>query len=131
MTTRVLGQSVPKKDAATKVRGSRRFPQDFNMEGQLHAKVVWSEFPHARVVKVDTSKAEALPGVVKVITAEDVPLNVYGIIIQDQPVLVGEGDKVRWLGDRIAVVVAESDKAKKQKYRVWLCSFSPRMYPIE
>ena len=103
MNTRVLGQSVPKKDAATKVRGSRRFPQDFNREGQLHAKAVWSEHPHARVVKIDTNRAEALPGVVKVITAEDVPVNEYGIIVQDQPVLAGEGDKARWVGDRIAL----------------------------
>ena len=57
MTTRVLGQTVPKKDAATKVRGSRKFPQDFDMEGQLYAKVVWSDFPHARVKKVDISRA--------------------------------------------------------------------------
>ncbi len=118
MSTRVLGQSVPKKDAATKVRGSRRFPQDFNMEGQLHAKVVWSEHPHARVVKVDTSQAEAAPGVVKVITAGDVPLNEYGIIIPDQPVLVAEGDKVRWVGDRIAIVVARSEEAAREARRL-------------
>jgi len=125
MSTRVLGQSVPKKDAATKVRGSRRFPQDFNMEGQLHAKVVWSESPHARVVKVDTSRAEALPGVVKVITAKDVPLNEYGIIIQDQPVLVGEGGKVRWLGDRIAIVVAESEKVAEEARRLVEVEYDP------
>jgi CO/xanthine dehydrogenase Mo-binding subunit len=114
VSTRVLGQSVPKKDAATKVRGSRRFPQDFSMEGQLYARVVWSEHPHARVVKVDTSQAEAAPGVVKVITAGDVPLNEYGIIIPDQPVLVAEGDKVRWVGDRIAIVVARSEQAARE-----------------
>ena len=114
MSTRVLGHNVPKKDAATKVRGSRRFPQDFDREGQLHARVVWSEHPHARVVRVETSRAEALPGVVRVLTAQDVPVNKYGIIIDDQPVLVGEGDKVRWLGDRIAIVVAESEAAARE-----------------
>ena len=125
MSTRVLGQSVPKKDAATKVRGSRRFPQDFNMEGQLHAKAVWSEHPHARVVKIDTSRAEALPGVVKVITAEDVPVNEYGIIVQDQPVLAGEGDKVRWVGDRIAIVVAESEKAAREARQLVEVEYDP------
>jgi CO/xanthine dehydrogenase Mo-binding subunit len=125
MSTRVLGQSVPKKDAATKVRGSRRFPQDFNMEGQLYAKVVWSELPHARVVKLDTSRAEALAGVVKVITAPDVPLNEYGIIVQDQPVLVGEGDKVRWLGDRIAIVVAESEEVAEEGRRLVQVEYDP------
>jgi CO/xanthine dehydrogenase Mo-binding subunit len=125
MSTRVLGQSVPKKDAASKVRGSRRFPQDFNMEGQLYAKVVWSELPHARVVKLDTSRAEALAGVVKVITAPDVPLNEYGIIVQDQPVLVGEGDKVRWLGDRIAIVVAESEEVAEEGRRLVQVEYDP------
>jgi CO/xanthine dehydrogenase Mo-binding subunit len=118
MSTRVLGQNVPKKDAATKVRGSRKFPQDFDMEDQLYAKVVWSEFPHARVTKVDTSQAEALPGVVRVLTAQDVPVNEYGIIVQDQPVLVGVGDKVRWLGDRIAIVVAESERVAEEARRL-------------
>ncbi|HUW96677.1 MAG TPA: xanthine dehydrogenase family protein molybdopterin-binding subunit, partial [Anaerolineae bacterium] len=125
MSTRVLGQSVPKKDAATKVRGSRRFPQDFNMEGQLHATVVWSEYPHARVAKVDTSQAEAAPGVVKVITAGDVPLNEYGIIIPDQPVLVAEGDKVRWVGDRIAIVVARSEGAAREARRLVEVEYEP------
>jgi len=118
MSTRVLGHNVPKKDAATKVRGSRKFPQDFDMEDQIYAKVVWSEHPHARVRKVDTSRAEALPGVVRVLTAKDVPVNEYGIIIQDQPVLVGVGDKVRWLGDRIAIVVAESEKVAEEARRL-------------
>ena len=125
MSTRVLGQSVPKKDAATKVRGSRRFPQDFNMEGQLHAMVVWSEHPHARVVRIDTSRAEALPGVVRVITAKDVPVNEYGIIVQDQPVLAGEGDKVRWVGDRIAIVVAESEKAAREARQLVEVEYDP------
>ncbi len=114
VSTRVLGQSVPRKDAATKVQGSRKFPQDFNMEGQLHAKVVWSKYPHARVLKVDTNQAKACPGVVKVITAQDVPVNKYGIIFPDQPVLVGEGEKVRWIGDRVALVVAESEEAAEK-----------------
>lgn len=79
------------------------------MEGQLHAKVIWSAYPHARVTRIETSRAEALPGVVKVITYRDVPVNEYGISIMDQPVLVAEGDKVRWVGDRIALVIAESE----------------------
>lgn len=125
MSTRVLGKSVPKKDAATKVRGSRKFPQDFDMDGQLHAKVVWSEYAHARVLKIDTAQAEALPGVVKVITAGDVPVNEYGIIIPDQPVLVGERDKVRGLGDRIAIVVAESEKVAEEARRLVQVEYEP------
>lgn len=114
MSNKVVGQSVPKIDAATKVRGQRKFPQDFNMKGQLYAKVVWSEYPHARVLKIDLSQAEALPGVVAILTSKDVPVNEYGINIIDQPVLVGEGERVRWLGDRIAIVIAESEKIARE-----------------
>jgi CO/xanthine dehydrogenase Mo-binding subunit len=125
MSTKVLGQNVPKKDAATKVRGSRKFPQDFNMEGQLHAKVVWSAHPHARVVMIDTSQAEALPGVVRVLTAKDVPVNRYGIYTPDQPVLVARGEKVRWLGDRIAIVIAESEDIARQARRLVQVEYEP------
>jgi len=125
MSDRVVGQSVPKKDAATKVRGSRRFPQDFNMEGQLYAKVVWSEYPHARVLKIDTSQAEALAGVVAILTSEDVPVNEYGINIIDQPVLVGEGEKVRWLGDRIAIVIARTEKIAQEARKLVRVEYEP------
>ena len=125
MSTKVVGQSVPRKDAATKVQGSRKFPQDFNMEGQLYARVVWSECPHARVLKIDTTQAKACPGVVKVITAQDVSVNEYGIIVPDQPVLVGEGEKVRWMGDRIAVVVAESEEIARKASRLVEVEYEP------
>jgi len=112
--TRVVGQSLPRIDAWDKVTGQARYPGDFTMPGMLHGKVVWSEYPHARVQRIDTSKAEVYPGVVKVITYRDVPVNEYGIHIMDQPVLVAEGDKVRWVGDRIAIVVAETEEAAEQ-----------------
>jgi len=114
MKTRVVGQSVPRIDARDKVTGQARYPGDFSMPGMLHAKVVWSEHPHARVRRIDPSKAEALAGVVRVIIYKDVPVNEYGIHTIDQPVLVAEGDKVRWVGDRIAIVVAETERAAER-----------------
>ncbi len=125
MSNRVVGQSVPKIDAATKVRGQRKFPQDFNMKGQLYAKVVWSEYPHARVLEIDVSPAEALPGVVAILTSKDVPVNEYGINIMDQPVLVGEGEKVRWLGDRIAIVIGESEKIAQEARQLVRVEYEP------
>jgi len=110
MEHKAVGESVQRLDIRQKVQGTRKYPQDFNVEGQLHAKVVWSEHPHAVVKRIDTSAAEAVPGVVKVLTYQDVPVNEYGINVHDQPVLVAEGDKVRWVGDRIAIVVAESER---------------------
>lgn len=101
-----VGTSQPRLDIATKVRGTRKYPQDFDMDGQLWAAVVWSSQAHAIVRRIDTARAAALPGVVRVITYRDVPVNIYGINTPDQPVLVAEGDRVRWVGDRLAIVVA-------------------------
>lgn len=116
-----LGKPQPRLDIRTKVQGTRKFPQDFNLPGQLYGAVVWSAYPHARVRQIDTRAAEAMPGVVRVITYRDVPRNEYGINVRDQTVLVPEGSKVRWLGDRIAIVIAESERqarAAAEKVRV-------------
>jgi len=118
MGTKVVGQSLPRLDAQDKVTGQARYPGDFYMPGMLHAKVVWSEHPHAWVRRIDTSEAEAYPGVVRVITYRDVPVNEYGINTPDQPVLVGEGGKVRWIGDRTAIVVAETERAADRARRL-------------
>ncbi len=91
METKVVGQSLPRLDAQDKVTGQARYSGDYSMPGMLHAKVVWSEHPHAWVRRIDTSQAEAYPGVVRVITAADVPVNEYGINSPDQPVLVAAG----------------------------------------
>ncbi|MBC7257648.1 MAG: molybdopterin-dependent oxidoreductase [Chloroflexi bacterium] len=105
--SKAIGSPHTRLDIVAKVKGTRKYPQDFNMEGQLWAAVVWAAHPHAIVRRIDTSAAEALPGVVRILTSNDVPVNSYGINIPDQPVLVGEGEKVRWVGDRIAIVVAQ------------------------
>ncbi|MGA9350658.1 MAG: molybdopterin cofactor-binding domain-containing protein [Anaerolineae bacterium] len=125
MRASVIGQSLPRVDARAKVMGEAKYPGDFYMEGMLHAKVVWSEHPHARVLRIDTSKAEAYPGVVAVLTYRDVPVNEYGINIMDQPVLVAEGDKVRWVGDRIAIVVAESERIAEAARKLVEVGYEP------
>ena len=106
MTTTTVGQSVERLDIRTKVQGTRKYPQDFSMEGMLHAVVVWADHPHARIVAIEQAEALRVPGVVAVLTHRDVPVNEYGINEYDQPVLAA--DKVRWTGDRVAVVVAET-----------------------
>ena len=122
---RYVGESVKRYDITTKVQGQRKYPQDFDRDGQLYAKVVWSPHPHAIVTKIDTTDAEALPGVVKVITYHDVPVNEYGINIMDQSVLVAEGSKVRWMGDRIALVVAESERIAEQAQGLVKVEYDP------
>ena len=112
-----VGTSQPRLDIAAKVRGARKYPQDFDMDGQLWAAVVWSSQAHAIVHRIDTARAAALPGVVRVITYRDVPVNIYGINTPDQPVLVAEGDRVRWVGDRLAIVVATDLRTAREACR--------------
>lgn len=100
-----IGAPLARPDAAGKVTGSARYPADLIEPGMLHLKLVFAERPHARIVAVDTSRALAHPGVVAVLTAADVPHNAYGLIEDDQPVLAS--DRVRCVGDRVALVVAE------------------------
>jgi len=117
MTTKTVGQSVRRVDARAKVTGEALYPGDLTMPGMLHMKVLFAGRPHARILSIDTSAAEAYPGVVAVFTAKDVPVNEYGLIMPDQPVLCGPGsdkpgaDVVRFVGDQVALVVAETEKA--------------------
>jgi CO/xanthine dehydrogenase Mo-binding subunit len=105
----VIGQPLPRHDALGKVTGDTRYPGDLFEPGTLHLKVVYAGRPHARVLGVDASAALAVPGVVTVLTAADVPYNAFGLIDHDQPVLCG--DRVRFAGDKVAVVVAETNDA--------------------
>lgn len=104
---KVLGQSVVRNDALDKVTGHLKYPGDLHMPEQLYAKMAWSERPHARL-QIDTSEAEAVPGVVAVFTAKDVHNNEFGLIFKDQPVF--SFDVVRSVGDPIAMVVAETEE---------------------
>jgi CO/xanthine dehydrogenase Mo-binding subunit len=82
----------------------------------LHLKIVFAHRPHARILKIDTSEALAYPGVVDVLTAGDVPYNAYGLVEADQPALCG--DKVRYVGDRVALVVGETAEAAAEGARL-------------
>ena len=117
MITRIVGQSTTRVDARAKATGEAKYPGDFTMEGLLHMKVLFAGRSHARVLRIDTSEAEAVPGVVAIFTAKDVPVNEYGLQTPDQPVLCGPGssrpgaDVVRFVGDQVALVVAETERA--------------------
>jgi CO/xanthine dehydrogenase Mo-binding subunit len=115
-----IGQSVRRVDAVSKVTGQAPYPGDVNMPGQAWMKILFAGRPHARIRRLDTAKAEAHPGVVAVFTAKDMPCNEYGLNIFDQPVLCGPGsakpgaEDVRFVGDRVALVVAESERLRKR-----------------
>jgi len=107
----IVGQPVARNDAIEKVTGRLKFPGDLNMPGQLYAKMLWSEHPHARI-HMDTSAAEIVPGVAAVFTARDVPHNEFGLIFADQPVF--SFDVARSVGDPLAMVVAETEEIAAQ-----------------
>ncbi|GHO96653.1 carbon-monoxide dehydrogenase large subunit [Reticulibacter mediterranei] len=107
--TDLIGASLPRPDAYGKVTGSTAYPADLLRPGMLHLQVVFAHRPHARILHIDTNAALQYPGVVAVLTAEDVPYNAYGLVEDDQPVLCH--DVVRFEGDKVALVVAESKQA--------------------
>lgn len=113
-----LGTSVPDKDGLLKATGRLVFADDMRLEGMLYGKVLWSEHPHAEILGIDTSAAERVPGVVAVLTAKDVPgQNGFGLARPDQPALADK--KVRYVGDAVAVVFAETlEQAEKARARV-------------
>jgi CO/xanthine dehydrogenase Mo-binding subunit len=117
MATKIVGQSPARVDARAKVTGEAKYPGDMAMEGMLYAKLLFAGRPHARILSIDASAAEAVPGVVAIFTARDVPVNEYGLQTADQPVLCGPGssapgaDVVRFVGDQVAVIVAGTEQA--------------------
>ena len=111
----IIGQPIHRIDARGKVIGETLYPGDINMPGQVSMKILFAGRPHAIIHSIDTSQADALPGVIATFTAKDVPVNEYGLIYNDQPVLCGPGsskpytDRVRFIGDQVALVVAETE----------------------
>lgn len=110
---RAVGSSLQRIDAVDKVTGVAAYPGDIDVPGQVWMKIVFAGVPHARITRMETSKAEAAPGVLAVLTAADVPVNEYGLIMPDQPVLCGPGSTpqaeiVRWEADHVALVIAET-----------------------
>ncbi|MBU1748012.1 MAG: molybdopterin-dependent oxidoreductase, partial [Chloroflexi bacterium] len=106
----VVGQRMPRPDAVAKVTGAAIFAADYRFPDMLYARVLRSAHPHARVLGIDTSLAGTAPGVVAVLTAVDVPGRPnHGVSRHDWPVLVAVGGVVRYRGDALAVVVAETE----------------------
>jgi len=125
-----------RKDAIEIVTGRKQYAADIQMENMLHGKILWSEHPHAEILSVDASEALAMPGVVAVVTAMDIPgVNRAGVIEvnRDQPAIAGREQKARYIGDSVASVFAETlnlaeEALKKIKveYRVLPPVFSPQ-----
>src|SRR5918996_2291886 len=119
---RVVGQPVVRHDARDKVMAATAYAADWAMPGMLHGLVVRSPYPSARIVRLDTARAAAMPGVAAVVTARDVPRNTLATDVPGQTTTVGPlratlhvlaEERVRHQGEPIALVAAETlDQAR-------------------
>src|SRR6266852_6083327 len=109
----IIGKPVALVDSASKTTGQGKYADDFTLPGMLIGKILHSPYPHAQIKKIDASAAEALEGVVAVVTGPDAP-NKYGILPvgHDETALAVE--KVRYVGDNVACVVATSESIAEQ-----------------
>ncbi len=110
-----VGSRVSRIDVAEKVQGYGKYPDDIYIDGMCYGSAVRSAYPRARVLSIDTSEAEKLPGVVCVLTAKDIPgKNYVGHIKKDQPTLIPVGEITHYLGDSVALVCARDKETLEQ-----------------
>jgi CO/xanthine dehydrogenase Mo-binding subunit len=113
---KIVGQSVAHHDFVDKVKGSMTYAADWQLPGMLYGRIVRAQLPSARIISVDTFEAKALPGVIAVLTAEDVPNNQViehasgGLGELEVPMPVLAGERVRYVGEPVAVVAAVSQQ---------------------
>lgn len=119
----VIGKRIPRHDAVLQVIGKAEYGVDVSRPGMLFARVLRSPHPHAKILKLDTSRVESLPGVAAVITAEDVPNNRFGFTHLDQPLLAE--DRVRYRGDAVAAVAAESLEVAEEAISLVQVAYEP------
>jgi xanthine dehydrogenase molybdenum-binding subunit len=121
-----VGQRLQRYQGAALTLGARPFVADLEAPGLLHGAVTLSAHARARVVRIDVSRARALPGVVAVATARDVPGDRWvGLIYPDWPVFVAEGEEVRAVGDVLAAVAAEDPRIARAAARLVEVEYQP------
>ena len=120
-----VGRAAFRSDVREKVLGTGIYCDDLYLEGMVHASAVRSPYPRARVLDIDASAALALPGVLAVLTAEDVPHNKVGHLQQDWDVMIARGDVTRCVGDALCLVVAETEEILARAKALVKISFEP------
>lgn len=114
-----MGVSTPRYRAYERAVGRRPFVDDLRVAGMLHGVLCFSDHPRARVLSMDTSRAAAAPGVVRVFTAADIPGKRHtGALIPDWPLMVKIGETTRYIGDVLAGVVAETEDQARRAARL-------------
>ena len=110
-----LGQRVPRVDVEEKVTGTGQYPDDIYLDGMIYGSAIRSRYPRARVLAIHTEEAKALPGVVGVFTAADIPgSNKVGHLKKDWDTMIAVGDITHYLGDAICLVAAETPEILAQ-----------------
>lgn len=120
---RVAGKRLNRIDGVGKVTGRHVYAADFALPGMLFGKILRSPQAHARILRIDTAKARALPGVRCVLTAADLPAIRFGTAIKDRPVLAR--DEVNFLGEAVAAVAATSLEIAEQAVRLIEVEYAP------
>ena len=111
-------------DAAGKTTGAGKYTDDLSLPGMLVGKILHSPYPHARIKRIDTSRARALEGVVAVVTGADAP-NQYGILPVGHDETALAVDKVRYVGDNVACVAAISEEIAEQALELIDVEYEP------
>lgn len=112
-SVQAMGASLIGKGNIERVRGQTKYGDDLFEEGMLIGQILWSEYPHAEILGIETREALEVPGVELVLTAQDVPgVNRIGILRRDQPAIAG--DKVRMIGDPVAAVFADTEEHARE-----------------
>lgn len=117
----MIGQNIPVRDAAMKVTGQLKYTADLEFPGMLHAKILFSPVPHARIKRIDTSRAEALEGVHGVVcylNSPDTKYNSCGEEIDGHKTERVFDDTVRYVGDKVAAVAADTVKIAEQALKL-------------
>ncbi|MGB7873778.1 MAG: molybdopterin cofactor-binding domain-containing protein, partial [Anaerolineales bacterium] len=123
----VVGRNKIRPDAIEKVTGDALFTDDLEFDNMLYAHVRRAGVPHAILKSLDISKAKALPGVVAVLTADNIPAErTHGLVVYDWPVMVGIGERVRYVGDSLALVAAETQEIAEQAVASIEAEFEPQ-----
>lgn len=121
-----VGASLSRHALAEMVLGERPFVGDLSREGMLHGALVFSPHPRAKVLSIDTARAKALPGVLAVLTADDVPGDRwYGLIVEDWPGMVAVGEEVRCVGDVLAAVAAVDERTAREAAALVTVTYEP------
>ena len=120
-----VGARAFRTDVRDKVLGRGEYCDDLYLDGMAHASAVRSQYPRARVLDIDASAALALPGVLAVLTADDVPHNKVGHLQQDWDVMIAKGDITRCVGDAVCLVVAENETVLKQAKELVKVDYEP------